>query len=239
MSTAQERARRAQAAEQREQERLLKLHEYENAAQARGFTLIGGIDEVGRGPLVGPVVAGCVVTEEPLMLTGLDDSKRVKPELRRELAEIIKTRVTAWAVAEASVEEIERLNIHHATLLAMERALAALHAQPQYLLCDAVRIRSFRGEQLPVIKGDAKCAVIAAASILAKVHRDNLLLELDALHPAYGFAEHKGYGTPQHLAALREHGPCPAHRRTWAPVREVLPLFATLSGREPDDADES
>lgn len=205
-----------------ERTRLLRLHAFEDEARQRGFTLLGGIDEVGRGPLAGPVVAACVVASQPLMIAGLNDSKQVKPALREELAGIIREHAVAWALGEASVTEIETLNIYQASILAMERALAALPMQPEYLLTDAVRIRSFQGEQLPVIKGDAKCATVAAASILAKVHRDQLLLQLDAAYPAYGFAEHKGYGTPRHLAALREHGPCQFHRRTWQPIRDLI-----------------
>jgi ribonuclease HII len=159
------------------------------------------------------------------MLRGLDDSKKVAPERRVELAADIRSRAVAWAIGEATVAEIERHNIYWASILAMERALAALAIAPQYLLTDAVRIRSFAGEQLPVIKGDAKCATVAAASILAKVHRDALLVELDRRHPEYGFAEHKGYATPRHIAALREHGPCEHHRRHFWRVRDALTLF--------------
>ncbi len=214
-------------ARERERRRLVRLHAYERAARERGFELIGGIDEVGRGPLAGPVVAACVVANGPLMFAGLNDSKRVAPEKRRELAETIKARAFAWAIGEASVDEIERLNIYHASILAMERALAALAlaAIPQYLLTDAIRIRSFAGEQLPVIKGDAKCATVAAASIVAKVHRDGLLRDLDTLFPQYGFAEHKGYATERHIAALREFGPCEHHRRHFLSVRANLSLF--------------
>lgn len=211
-----------------EHERLLRLHLFEDAARQRGFTLIGGIDEVGRGPLAGPVIAACVVSAKPLMLERLNDSKRVKPEHRILLEERIKTHVAAWAIGEASVAEIDALNIARASMLAMERALASLACQPEYLLSDAFRVRTFAGEQLPVIKGDAKCATIAAASILAKVHRDRILTELDEVYPQYGFADHKGYGTARHLAALREHGPCEAHRQTWAPVRS-LTLFESVS----------
>ena len=218
-------ARKRRNARERERRRLLRLHDYERAALERGFRFIGGIDEVGRGPLAGPVVAACVVAEGPLMLRGLDDSKRVQPERRRELAEQIKTSVVAWAVGEASVAEIDRLNIYWASILAMERALAALAVAPHYLLTDAVRIRSFDGEQLPVIKGDAKCATVAAASIVAKVHRDGLLVELDKLHPEYGFAEHKGYATERHIAALAEFGPCLHHRRHFYRVQQALTLF--------------
>jgi ribonuclease HII len=208
-------ARKRRLARERERRRLVRLHAYEREAHARGYRLVGGVDEVGRGPLAGPVVAACVVLEGPLMLAGLDDSKRVAPERRIELAATIRERAVAWAIGEASVDEIERLNIYWASVLAMERAIAALAHAPHYLLTDAVRIKSFAGEQLPVIKGDAKCASVAAASIVAKVHRDALLTELDRVHPQYGFAEHKGYATPRHLAALEEFGPCPHHRRTF------------------------
>jgi len=221
--------RRRRAALARERRRLERLHRYEGEARARGFLLIGGVDEVGRGPLAGPVVAACVVAGSPLMLRGLDDSKRVPPERRETLALAIRERAVAWAIGEASVAEIERLNIYWASILAMERALAALTHVPDYLLTDAVRVKSFAGEQLPVIKGDAKCATVAAASILAKVHRDAMLVDLDRLHPAYGFAEHKGYATPRHLAALREHGPCEHHRRGFVSVRLTLPFSETLS----------
>jgi len=212
----------AARARQRERRRLVRLHRYETEARGRGLLHVAGIDEVGRGPLAGPVVAACVLTAEPLMLAGLDDSKRVKPERRVELAAEIRARVLGWAVAEASVEEIERHNIYWATVLAMERALAALRSAPHFLLIDAIRLKSYGGEQLPVIGGDAKCATIAAASIIAKVHRDALLVELDARHPEYGFADHKGYATPRHLAAIAKHGPCEHHRRGFAPVREAL-----------------
>jgi ribonuclease HII len=218
-------ARKRRLARERERRRLERLHRFEHDARGRGFTLIGGIDEVGRGPLAGPVVAACVVADGPLMLRGLDDSKKVAPERRIELATDIRAKAVAWAIGEATVAEIERHNIYWASILAMERALAALAIPPQYLLTDAVRIRSFEGEQLPVIKGDAKCATVAAASILAKVHRDALLVELDRRHPQYGFAEHKGYATPRHLAALREHGPCEHHRRHFWSVRDALTLF--------------
>ncbi len=220
-----EAARKRRLARERERRRLVRLHAYENAGFARGFQLIGGVDEVGRGPLAGPVVAACVVAGGSLMLAGLNDSKKVRPELRRELADSIKARAVAWAIGEASVAEIERLNIYHASLLAMERAIAALSHVPDYLLTDAVRVRSFGGEQLPVIKGDAKCATVAAASILAKVYRDALLVDLDRVHPEYGFAEHKGYATARHIAALERHGPCPHHRRSFFRVAGMLTLF--------------
>jgi ribonuclease HII len=220
-----EAAHKRRLAVERERRRLVRLHRFERDALGRGFELIGGIDEVGRGPLAGPVIAACVVVDGPIMLKGLDDSKKVRPEIRLALAEEIKSRALFWAIGEASVAEIERINIYWASILAMERALAALARSPHYLLTDAVRIRSFAGEQLPVIKGDAKCATVAAASIIAKVHRDAMLVELDRHYPQYGFADHKGYSTPQHIEALAKHGPCEHHRRHFLRVANALELF--------------
>ena len=216
-----EKQRKARNAYERERRRLHRLHLYENRARKSGHVFIGGIDEVGRGPLAGPVVAACVVTDGPLMLRGLNDSKQVRAELRSELASIIKSQCIAWAIGVASVEEINNLNIYWASVLAMERALASLVRIPDYLLTDAVRIKSYVGAQEPVIKGDAKCATVAAASIVAKVYRDALLVELDQIEPRYGFAEHKGYATPAHIAALKEHGPCPHHRTGFWRVRDA------------------
>ena len=207
-----------------ERRRLQRLHRYENAARERGLLLVAGVDEVGRGPLAGPVIAACVLTDRPLMLSGLDDSKKVRPELRITLSEQIKASVVAWGIGSASVAEIDCINIYWASVLAMERAIAALSRLPDYLITDAVRIKSYVGEQEPVIKGDAKCATVAAASIIAKVHRDGLLAELDRLHPQYGFAEHKGYATPRPLAALQAHGPCDQHRRGFRRVAAALEL---------------
>ncbi len=213
--------RKAKTVYERERRRLHRLHRFENAARERGFSLIGGIDEVGRGPLAGPVVAACVVAERPLFIKGLNDSKQVRPELRVQIAATIKLHAIAWAVGSADVAEIDRLNIYWASILAMERAIAGLHATPQYLITDAVRIRSFEGPQEPLIRGDARCAVVAAASIVAKVHRDALMVELDKHDPRYGFALHKGYSTPHHLEALRSHGPSVHHRANWARVRDA------------------
>jgi ribonuclease HII len=226
--------RKAKTAYERERRRLHRLHQFEYAARERGFTLVAGIDEVGRGPLAGPVVAACVVASQPLLIKGLNDSKQVRPELRVEIAEIVKTRAVAWAVGSACVAEIDRLNIYWASVLAMERAIAALSAAPEYLITDAVRIRSFGGPQEPLIHGDARCALVAAASIVAKVHRDGLMIELDREDPRYGFQLHKGYSTPLHLDALRTHGPCVHHRANWARVRDAqLALgLATLEALE-------
>jgi len=217
-------SRKPAAARARDRRRLDRLHRYELALRERGLRLIGGIDEVGRGPLAGPVVAACVVSDGPLRLRGLNDSKQVVPELRELLAEQIKRNAVAWAIGEASVAEIDRLNIYWASILAMERALAALAVAPEYLLTDAVRIRSWSGPQEPIVKGDATCASVAAASIVAKVHRDALLVELDPVYPNYRFAENKGYATPHHIEALKTHGPCDQHRRNWWRVQASLVL---------------
>lgn len=213
--------RKARNAYERERRRLHRLHRFEYAARERGFFLIGGVDEVGRGPLAGPVVAACVVAAEPLLIKGLNDSKQVRAELRTEIAELVKTRAIAWAVGSACVGEIDRLNIYWASILAMERAIASLSRAPDYLITDAVRIRSFSRPQEPLIRGDARCAVVAAASIVAKVYRDALMVDLDREDPRYGFALHKGYSTPYHLEALRMHGPCVHHRANWARVRDA------------------
>lgn len=217
--------RKAKTAYERERRRLHRIHAFENAAREKGFLYVGGVDEVGRGPLAGPVVAACVVTAEPLMIRGLNDSKQVLPHHRLEIAETIKAQCTAWGVGIASVQEIDRLNIYWASVLAMERAIAALSVPPQYLITDAVRIKSFAGPQEPLIKGDARSATVAAASIVAKVYRDNLLVELHAADPRYGFADHKGYATPEHLRALKEFGPSPHHRSGWYRVREAQLQF--------------
>jgi ribonuclease HII len=217
--------RKAKNAYERERRRLHRIHAFENAAREKGFLYVGGVDEVGRGPLAGPVVAACVVAAQPLMIRGLNDSKQVLPHNRVEIAEQVKVQCAAWSIGVASVEEIDRLNIYWASVLAMERAIAALSVAPQYLITDAVRIKSFTGPQEPLIKGDARSATVAAASIIAKVHRDGLLVDLHAVEPRYGFADHKGYATPEHLRALKEFGPSPYHRSGWWRVREAQLQF--------------
>ncbi len=236
MTLREAKQRKARNAYERERRRLHRMHVFEKAARANGFLLIGGVDEVGRGPLAGPVVAACVIAREPLMLSGLNDSKQVRPSVRAELDAEIRRRATGWGIGLASVEEIERLNIYWASVLAMERAIAALPLPPEYLITDAVRIRSFAGPQEPLIKGDARCALVAAASILAKVYRDHLLDALDREDPRYGFAEHKGYATPRHLKALVEHGPSIFHRPSFCRVRDAQMVlgFDATPEMEPD-----
>jgi ribonuclease HII len=184
--------------------------------------LFAGVDEVGRGPLAGPVVAAAVILDDLQRIKGLRDSKALGPVTRTRLAAEIRAKALCVCVAQASVEEIDRLNILQATLLAMQRAIAGLRLVPAYVLVDGKSLPLLKMPVEGVVKGDAKVAAIAAASIVAKVFRDELLTELHGLHPAYGFAGHKGYPTPEHLAALREHGACTEHRRSFAPVAAVV-----------------
>ena len=184
--------------------------------------LVAGVDEAGRGPLAGPVVAAAVILDELQPIKGLGDSKVISPRRRERLFDEIRAKALASCIAEASVEEIDRLNILQATLLAMQRAVAGLRLPPRLVLVDGNRLPVLTMPAEAIVKGDATVPAISAASILAKVHRDRLCLALHEVHPAYGFARHKGYPTADHLAALRAHGACVAHRRSYAPVRAVL-----------------
>ncbi len=183
---------------------------------------LAGVDEVGRGPLAGDVVAAAVILDPERPIAGLRDSKKLSEARRVALAEEIRDRASAWAIARATVAEIDSLNILQASLLAMHRAVQALSPQPDYVLVDGNRLPRWDYASEPVVKGDDRVPAIAAASILAKVQRDSELIELDARYPAYGFARHKGYPTAAHLSALREHGVSPVHRRSFAPVRDLL-----------------
>jgi ribonuclease HII len=180
--------------------------------------LIAGVDEAGRGPLAGPVFAAAVILDPRHPVRGLKDSKLLLPERREELAVRIRARAIAWAVASADVEEIDRINILQATLLAMRRAVEALSVLPEEVLVDGNQCPALGCPVRAIVKGDRDVKAISAASILAKTARDALLVELDGRYPGYGFAQHKGYGTPEHLAALERQGPCPIHRRSFAPV---------------------
>lgn len=189
--------------------------------------LIAGVDEAGRGPLAGPVVAAAVILDDLHPIAGLNDSKQLSATQRERLFDEIRAKALCFAIAQASVQEIESLNILQATLLAMRRAVLGLRLSPKLVLVDGNRLPVLPMRCEAIVKGDALLAAISAASILAKVTRDRGCDELDALYPAYGFARHKGYGTAQHLAALRTHGACPAHRKTFAPVAEVLACRAS------------
>jgi ribonuclease HII len=193
--------------------------------------LLAGVDEAGRGPLAGPVVAAAVILDPDYRVRGIRDSKLLEPEQREALAIKIKQRALAWSVAWADVEEIDTLNILQATHLAMRRALMGLRLRPAHVQVDGDRCPSFAGLGLectfePIIDGDALHVCIGAASILAKTTRDAMMQQLDRLFPSYGFAVHKGYGTPQHCDMLTSLGPSPIHRRSFEPVRRVLPVQA-------------
>jgi len=183
---------------------------------------IAGVDEAGRGPLAGRVFAAAVILDPQQPITGLADSKRLSAKRREALSLLIQQQAIAWAIASASVEEIDRLNILHASLLAMQRAVAQLDPVPQQVLVDGNHCPKLEIPTQAIVKGDASVAAISAASILAKVARDAELIALDQRYPQYGFAQHKGYPTAAHRQALQEHGACPEHRRSFAPVRELL-----------------
>lgn len=180
---------------------------------------IAGVDEAGRGPLAGPVVAAAVILDQAAPIAGLADSKLLSPERREQLAGEIKARARAWALGRAEVEEIDRINILQATLLAMTRALDALEPAPHWILVDGNRCPVIAVPASAVVQGDRRVQAISAASILAKHARDQEMIGLDGRYPQYGFAAHKGYPTPAHLQALQRWGPCPMHRTSFAPVR--------------------
>jgi ribonuclease HII len=184
--------------------------------------LVAGVDEAGRGPLAGPVVAAAVILDERHPIKGLADSKKLTALRRERLFDEIRAKALCCSIAEASVEEIDRLNILQATLLAMRRAVAGLRLKPNKVLVDGNRLPTLEVLAEAIVGGDALVPAISAASILAKVHRDRWCLTLDQQYPQYGFAQHKGYGTAAHLAALRAHGPCAQHRTSFRPVTELL-----------------
>jgi ribonuclease HII len=205
------------AAKLRLLKRLRCTLRYEKTAWASGAAMVAGVDEVGRGSLFGPVVAAAVILDRSYRIRGLRDSKLLLPERRELLAPRIRERAVAWAVAAVDAARIDQINIYQASRLAMREAVMRLQPCADHLLIDAVRIDCDL-PQKAIIHGDAVSASIAAASILAKVERDRMMCEWDAIFPEYGLAAHKGYSTPQHLAALREHGPTPLHRQSFAPV---------------------
>ena len=201
------------------------LFKFEREAKAvRPELVIAGVDEAGRGPLAGPVVAAAVILppEEEFDLP-VNDSKALDEAFREELGERLRSdpRVV-WAVAERSAGAIDRINILRATHEAMREAVMSLKVHPDMAFVDGLKVRDFPVEARFIVKGDAQSASVAAASIIAKTHRDHLMMELDKVYPGYGFAQHKGYGTAQHLEALRKLGPCPEHRRTFGPVARII-----------------
>ena len=195
------------------------LWEFERGLRGRGFGRIAGVDEAGRGPLAGPVVAAAVIFPAGFTDSRINDSKRLDARRREELVPVITGAAINWAVAESSESEVDAINILQATLRAMERALSALQVAPDYVLVDGSIMPGVLVPGEAVVGGDGRVACIAAASILAKVHRDRLMQAHHERWPVYGFDKNKGYGTPAHLTALIEHGPCPLHRRSFRPVR--------------------
>ncbi len=207
-----------------EGQRLRHLLRYERELWDQGLDHVAGVDEAGVAPLAGPVVAAACILPHDFKPRGIDDSKKLDAQEREALEPLIQREAIAWAVGIADVSEIDRLNIYHASLLAMRRAVVALAVRPQFLLVDARKVPEIDIPQRGIVHGDALSLAIAAASILAKTFRDRLLAGLDLLHPGYGFASHKGYPTPEHFSALERLGACPIHRRSFAPVRAVLGL---------------
>jgi len=200
--------------------RFLRAEQLGLVFDAPGLT--AGVDEAGRGPLAGPVVAAAVILDDLRPIKGLNDSKLLTALARERLYVEIHAKALCFCIAQASVEEIDELNILQATMLAMRRAVEGLRLRPNKVLVDGNQLPRLKIAAEAIVKGDAKVKAISAASILAKVHRDRLCQELHLLHPQYGFDGHKGYPTPEHLAALKAHGACPHHRRSFAPVRELL-----------------
>ena len=197
----------------------------EEGARKRGAMLIAGLDEVGRGPLFGPVVAAAVILPEECILQGLTDSKKLSEKKRNQLDVEIRLKAVAWAIAEVDAETIDRINIRQASLLAMRRAVEKLALRPEFLLIDGRDTINWDGPQQAVVHGDAISFSIAAASVLAKVHRDRLLVELDRKFPGYGLARHKGYPCPAHKAALARLGPTTQHRKSYRPVAQAALQF--------------
>jgi ribonuclease HII len=199
--------------------RLTRLSAFEQPLWDRGLTLVGGCDEVGMAPLAGPVIAAAVILKPGTRIPGINDSKKLSLEEREAAISV--------GIGRAELHEIDSINIYHAGLLALRRAVLALRPQPEHLLVDARSLKDLPFPQQGIIKGDAKSITIGAASIVAKVHRDRLMNDLDREHPGYGFASHKGYPTPEHLEALERLGACPLHRRSFAPVARKLGLIPT------------
>lgn len=201
-------------------------YRFESAAWRRGVSRLAGVDEAGRGPLAGPVVAAAVVLAPGERIRGVDDSKRLDPLERTRLFEIIHARALGVGVAVVDHLTIDRINILQATRLAMARALGALALEPELVLTDFVEVPGLRCPQRNLVEGDRRSASVAAASIVAKVTRDRIMEEADREFPLYGFVRHKGYATPEHREALERHGPCPLHRRTFAGIWSQLTLFS-------------
>lgn len=204
--------------------KYLPTFKYECEARINGALMIAGIDEVGRGPLAGPVVAACVILPEDFPEIGVDDSKRLLPKKRESLANEIEQRAICWAIGKVEPEEIDRINIYQASRLAMKRATQSMTITPGFLLIDGRANIDIHIAQRTIIKGDQQSLSIASAAILAKVARDKMMETFHDIYPEYGFNKHKGYATKNHLEAIRKNGPSPIHRKSFKPIRETLQL---------------
>ena len=213
--------RRRRREQDREDFRMRRIQRFEKVLWNRGLQAVAGVDEAGVGPLAGPVVAAAAVFGPGTMIAGVDDSKQLDGDTRQQLASEIRRAALCLSIGTANIEEIDRLNIYHASILAMRRAIEGLSHPPQFVLSDARLIPDLKMPQRAICKGDSLSFSIAAASIIAKTHRDRLMQDLDRRFPVYGFGQHKGYGTPVHREAIRKHGPCPVHRMSFHIVSEL------------------
>lgn len=201
---------------------LVKMYEFENELLSKGYLLIAGCDEVGRGPLAGPLVAAAVILDDKTLIPGLNDSKKLSDKKRVLLDKEIKEKATAFSIVYISETEVDKINVYQASKKAMIEAVKSLKVQPDYVLSDAMPLNELGIPFLSIIKGDTLSASIAAASIIAKVERDRYMIELSEVYPEYGFEKHKGYPTKQHLDALEKYGVLPVHRKTYKPVQDKL-----------------
>ncbi|AIS52538.1 ribonuclease HII [Thermoanaerobacter kivui] len=205
---------------QKEMERIKNLTYFENQLHNLNFKFIGGVDEAGRGPLVGPVVAACVILPKEVFIPDINDSKKLSEEKRELLAEVIKKNALSYGIGIVECDEIDRINILNATYKAMQIAVSKILQKIDYLLVDAVTIPQIEINQKAIVKGDSKSISIAAASILAKVERDKIMKEYHKIYPQYNFQKNKGYGTKEHIEAIKKYGPCPIHRKTF--IEKIL-----------------
>jgi len=208
--------------QRQKEEQWIRMNAYENQLRGRGYTKIAGADEVGRGPIAGPVVAAAVILPEDFYLPGLDDSKKLSHQMREEFYQVIMKEALAYSVAFADQDVIDQINIYQATLQVMREAVGTLDIKPEICLIDGLKVSGLSTKQLAIVGGDHLSVTIAAASIIAKVTRDSWMAEAANTYPQYGFERHAGYGTPEHLQAIAEHGPCPIHRKTFAGVKEWI-----------------
>jgi len=207
---------------QQDRERVSALYSYEREFWAKGCEWVAGVDEAGRGPLAGPVSVAAVILPHELYLPKINDSKKISAKVREELYDEIMDKAVAVKAAFVDAKTIDRVNIYQATINGMYESIFGLKQEPQAVLIDAVKLENLNVPSLSIIKGDAKSVSIAAASIIAKVNRDRLMDKYDKEYPEYGFAHHKGYGTAEHIAALRQYGPCPIHRHSFEPIRSMV-----------------